>query len=124
MNINFFHRRKTSFPNSNGNGHPRTDQKVGLKIGGKEYVEIEKQENEDEPPFNFQVEYHVRFYVVKSELFVTRYNFFQAVLRKTNTTRLSLRRSSDLSGKQNFEQNDFVTELLPGLVLRGIAYDL
>lgn len=54
-NDEIFYRRKTSFPNSNRNGHPREDQKVGLKIGGKEYVEIEKQENEDEPPFNFQV---------------------------------------------------------------------
>ncbi|XP_065213271.1 neither inactivation nor afterpotential protein C [Planococcus citri] len=69
---------------------------IELKIRGKEHVEVVKQNGDSDPPFNFQ-----------------------AILRKTSGTRSSLIRKDDQKS-----ENYFKTELLPGVVLQGVIYDL
>lgn len=92
--------RRTSYPTHKVNENkPTQDTIIELKIGGKEYVEVKKQDAE-ETPFNFQ-----------------------AVLRKTNTNRQSLRRSSEDHIKSN-DSHYCVSEILPGVILKGTMYDL
>lgn len=55
--IEQFLRRRTSYPTHEVNENkPTQDTIIELKIGGKEYVEVKKQDA-DETPFNFQVDF-------------------------------------------------------------------